>query len=238
MDNRTIGSYVAQDFRTAAIFSKYGIDFCCKGNRSIAQACEKKNLNALEVETEILLLLNQAGDNNIDFNQWDLDLLADYIEKTHHRFVLQKAPVLLEFLNKLCRVHGANHPELFQINEHFTTCVHHLGEHMEKEEMILFPYIREMVSAQQRAVALAQPHFGSIENPIAVMHSEHSEEGARLEKIALLTNNYTAPADACNTFKVTYAMLEEFQEDLHKHIHLENNILFEKALVLERNIRS
>ncbi|KQB38871.1 Iron-sulfur cluster repair di-iron protein [Flavobacterium daejeonense] len=234
LEQKTIGQYVADDFRTAAVFSKYGIDFCCKGNRTIEEACKKKGQDSETILNEINTVLNTKNDNTIDFKSWPLDLLADYIEKTHHRYVQDKTQILLPFLDKLCKVHGAAHPELFEINELFKGCAGELAQHMKKEELILFPFVKKMVQATLSHEQIMQPHFGTIENPIAMMMHEHDAEGERFRKIASLTHNYTPPADACNTYKVTFAMLQEFEEDLHKHIHLENNILFPKAVELEQ----
>jgi len=234
LETLTIGDYVAKDFRTAALFSKYGIDFCCNGNRSINQACEKKSINPDTLLSEIEDILASKSDSGIDFNAWPIDLLADYIEKTHHRYVVEKTPVLLQFLDKLSRVHGANHPELKEINELFIGCAAELAQHMKKEELVLFPFIKKMMQATISDELIEQPHFGTVENPIAMMMHEHDAEGERFRKIAALTDHYTPPADACNTYKVTFAMLQEFEQDLHKHIHLENNILFKKAILLEK----
>ena len=234
LERTTIGEYVAKDFRTAAVFSKYGIDFCCKGNRTIDEACEKKDVDTNTIMDEINTVLATKNDNSIDFKSWPLDLLADYIEKTHHRYVEEKTNVILPFLAKLCKVHGASHPELFEINQLFIGCAGELAQHMKKEELILFPFIKKMVKASLTDELIEQPHFGTVANPIAMMMNEHDAEGERFRKIALLTNDYTPPADACNTYRVTFAMLAEFEEDLHKHIHLENNILFPAAAVLEK----
>jgi len=236
LEKITIGEYVATDFRTAAIFSKYGIDFCCKGNRTIDEACEKKLLDVNVITDEINSVLASKSDAHIDFKSWPLDLLADYIEKTHHRYVEDKTQTLLSFLEKLVKVHGTNHPELFEIKLLFIGCAAELAHHMKKEELILFPFIKKMVKAKLTNELIQQPHFGTVENPIAMMMHEHDTEGQRFSKIAELTNNYTPPADACNTFRITYAMLAEFEEDLHKHIHLENNILFPAAAALEKKL--
>jgi regulator of cell morphogenesis and NO signaling len=235
LEKITIGEYVAKDFRTAALFSKYGIDFCCKGNRTVEEVCEKKAVKPADLQVEIEAILNSKSDSGIDFNAWPIDLLADYIEKTHHRYVEEKTPTLLQFLDKLEKVHGASHPELFEINALFKGCAGELAQHMKKEELILFPFIKKMVAATLSAELIAQPHFGTVKNPIAMMMAEHEAEGDRFAKIVELTNNYTPPADACNTYKVTFAMLQEFEQDLHKHIHLENNILFVKAVQLEKD---
>ncbi|PAM95415.1 iron-sulfur cluster repair di-iron protein [Flavobacterium sp. IR1] len=234
LKNKTIGSFVAEDFRTAAVFSKFNIDFCCKGNRTVTEVCEKQNIDADTLLQNVYDVLQSDSNGSIDFNSWPLDLLADYIEKTHHRYVEEKSQVLLAFLDKLCKVHGANHPELFRINELFIGCAGELAQHMKKEELVLFPFVKRMVKTKESDGVLSQPSFGTVSNPIAMMMHEHDNEGERFREIAALTNGYNPPADACTTYKVTFAMLKEFEEDLHKHIHLENNILFPKAVLLEQ----
>ncbi|QCX52377.1 iron-sulfur cluster repair di-iron protein [Elizabethkingia sp. JS20170427COW] len=232
-----IGDMVAEDFRAAAIFKKHNIDFCCKGGRTIEEACEKKNLDKETIYTE-LENLPQGNTGAIDFTSWPLDLLADYVEKTHHRYVEEKTPILQQFLDKLCKVHGGRHPELFDIRTLFDESAKEMAAHMKKEELILFPFIRNMVKAQKTGEALKQPHFGSVENPVNMMMHDHTEQGEIFAKIAELTQSYNPPADACNTYKVTFAMLEEYENDLHTHIHLENNILFPKAVSLEKVINA
>lgn len=233
---KTIGEYVAEDFRTAAVFKKNKIDFCCRGNRTLEEVCEQKGLNYDTVYSDLEAAVNTQGDNTIDFQSWPLDLLADYVEKTHHRYVEEKSVILLQFLDKLCKVHGGNHPELFEINKIFESVAQGMAAHMKKEELILFPFIRKMVEAKNRNQDLPDAKFGSVENPIEMMEHEHTEEGDKLRRLAELANEYQPPADACNTYRVTFAMLEEFEQDLHKHIHLENNILFPKSIQLEKNL--
>jgi len=228
-----IGDIVAEDFRTAAVFKRHGIDFCCKGGRTIEEACSNKKLNPEEIYNEIENLPKNKG-SSIDFNSWPLDLLADYIEKTHHRYVEEKTPVLQAFLDKLCKVHGDRHPELFEINELFNESAHDLGAHMKKEELILFPFVRNMIKTRSSGMPLPRPAFGTVENPVNMMKHEHTAEGDRFRKIAEITGEYTPPADACNTYRVAFAMLQDFENDLHRHIHLENNILFPKAIQLEK----
>lgn len=230
---KTIGEIVARDFRTAAVFSKNNMDFCCGGHKTVREVCEKKNINTNALTAELEAVLAVKADNQIDFKSWPLDLLVDYIVKTHHRYVAEKSPVLRQFLHKLCHVHGENHPELFEINRLFTECSDALEHHMEKEEVILFPYISELAGSGWRGEETERPPFGSVGNPIRMMEHEHEAEGERFRKIAGLTDGYTPPADACGTYRVTFAMLKEFEEDLHKHIHLENNILFPGAIALE-----
>ncbi|WP_185289617.1 iron-sulfur cluster repair di-iron protein [Chryseobacterium lactis] len=228
-----IGNMVAEDFRAAAIFKRHGIDFCCKGGRTIEEAYHNKKLDPEKIYAELEALPGNEG-SSIDFNSWPLDLLADYIEKTHHRYVEEKTPVLQAFLDKLCKVHGGRHAELFEINTLFNESAHDLATHMKKEELILFPFVRNMMKAKISGQPLPQATFGTVENPVHMMEHEHTAEGERFRKIAEMTNEYTPPADACNTYKVAFAMLQDFENDLHKHIHLENNILFPKAIRLEK----
>jgi len=236
MDNKyekTIGQLVAHDFRTAAVFKKYKIDFCCKGNRSLVDVAREKGMSVDELEKELEEVQQKVSQTNIDANSWPLDLLTDYIEKKHHRYVESTIPELKQYLEKLCKVHGAKHPELLAIRDHFNASSDELTMHMKKEELILFPWIRKIVQAQLSGTFPGRPPFGSVRNPIAAMMQEHDNEGERFRQIAALSKNYTPPADACNTYKVTFSILEEFEEDLHRHIHLENNILFPKAEKLE-----
>ncbi|MGP8217536.1 MAG: iron-sulfur cluster repair di-iron protein [Bacteroidia bacterium] len=235
---KSVGEFVANDYRTAAVFQKYGIDFCCKGNKTIEEVCESKKISAGELLAEINEVSKQAGVQKTDFQSWPLDRLADYIEKKHHRYIVETTPVLKQYLDKLCKVHGGNHPELFEINEEFNLSAGELAMHMKKEEMILFPFIRKMADADNNPENAGRPALGAIQNPINMMMQEHDIEGERFRKMALLSANYNPPADACNTYRVAYSLLNEFEDDLHLHIHLENNILFPKAIELEKALVS
>jgi regulator of cell morphogenesis and NO signaling len=230
---QTIGELVAKDFRAATVFEKFGIDFCCKGNRTIEQACEKKEIDPEKVKAMLKEVMSSTNEGHVDFESWPLDLLADYIEKKHHRYVEERIPLLLQYLNKLCKVHGHANPELIEINSLFFECSQALAAHMKKEELVLFPFVRKMVKYHNEGRSMNEPHFKTVKNPIMMMMSEHESEGDRFEKIAALSNNYTPPAHACNTYQVTYKLLDEFEKDLHKHIHLENNILFPRAVKAE-----
>lgn len=231
-----IREFVAADFRTAAVFSKHKIDFCCRGDRPISEVCEQKNINLDSIVSDLNKVLNSQSDQSIDYQSWPTDLLADYIQKKHHRYVTEKTPVLRQFLDKLCKVHGGRHPELFEINELFTASTNELLRHMNDEETILFPYIREMMGAKSSGEPKPSTEkFGTVESPIATMLEEHDAEGVRFREIARISDDYTPPADACNTYRVAFQMLEEFEKDLHLHIHLENNILFRSAVDLEKS---
>jgi len=236
--DKTIGQMVAEDYRTAQVFKNHKIDFCCKGNRTLQEVAEKKGLDLETLMQELDEVQKVSLGDQPDFKTWPLDLLADYIEKKHHRYVEERIPVLMQYLNKLCNVHGNRHPELLDIFDHFSTTAGELSMHMKKEELVLFPWIRKMVDGTPDGKPLEQPHFGTVRNPIQMMMKEHDDEGERFRKIADLSNDYTPPADACNTYKVTFSLLREFEEDLHSHIHLENNILFPKAELLENKLLS
>ena len=233
--NKTIGEMVADDFRTASVFSANKIDFCCKGNRTLDEVCSQKGLDVSTV-LEQLEKATATDNTSIDFNTWELDLLIDYIEKKHHRYVEEKIQEIKPYLDKICKVHGEHHPELYEINQLFNDSAGELAMHMKKEELILFPAVRRMVKAQMQKTTPERPQFGSVNNPIKMMMHEHNNEGERFRKIEELSNKYNPPQDACNTYRVSFAMLKEFEDDLHLHIHLENNILFPKALELEKHI--
>ncbi len=231
-----VGEIVAQDYRTAAVIKSHGIYFCCKGNRSIEEVSTAKSLSSDNLISELTELQRQTGTAVNDYQSWPLDLLADYIEKKHHRYVEATSSQLKQYLARLCEVHGKQHPELFEIAEQFYASAGELAQHMKKEELILFPVIRKMVQAKQNQQEMEAPHFGTVKNPIQMMMQEHDTEGERFRLIEKLSNRYMPPQDGCNTYKVTFALLKEFEDDLHQHIHLENNILFPKALALEKEV--
>lgn len=233
-EDQIIGELVANDYRTASVFKKHNIDFCCQGNRTINEACEAKNIDGKLVVGDLNELLNSKTESALDYQSWPLDLLAEYIEKKHHRYVEQKTTEIKPYLEKICRVHGGRHPELHEISEHFNATAGELAMHMKKEELMVFPFIRKMVKAKEAGTKVAMPNFESIQFPIQAMMDEHTNEGERFRLIDQLSNNYTPPEDACNTYRVTFALLKEFEQDLHLHIHLENNILFPKAIELEK----
>ena len=235
-ENNIIGELVAQDYRAASVFKKYGIDFCCQGNRTIEGACEKKNIDTKKVLEDLVAMMEAKSESTTDYQSWPLDLLADYIEKKHHRYVQEKTLEIQPYLDKICKVHGERHPELLEIKEEFNASAGELAAHMKKEEMILFPFIRKMTKAKLENTKVDAAHFGTVKNPIQMMMNEHTVEGNRFRKIEELSNNYTPPLDACNTYRVSFALLKEFEQDLHLHIHLENNILFPRAIEIEKEL--
>lgn len=237
-EKSNIGELVAEDYRAAGVFKSHEIDFCCNGNRTIDAVCSEKGIVPEGIISELNEALKTVNNGAIDFTSWSLDLLADYVEKKHHRYVEKQLPILKQYLDKICSVHGQKHPELFKINALFQTSSGEFTMHMKREELMLFPYIKKLVKAEINGASVEKPNFGTVENPIQKMMDEHQDEGERFREIAALSSNYTAPDDACNTYRVTFALLKEFEDDLHTHIHLENNILFPKSIVLEKKLNN
>lgn len=233
-----IGTIVANDYRTAGIFEQAGIDFCCNGNRSIETACKEQKIAPDELVDSLQQIVNIPANNETDignYRSWPLDLLADFIEKKHHRYVTTQIPLIQSLLNKIVDVHGGRHPELAEIKAHFDASAEELTAHMKKEELLLFPFIRNMVEAKLTGTQKVSSPFGTVQNPIRMMMSEHDTEGERFRSIKELSNKYTAPKDGCNTYRAAFATLQAFEDDLHLHIHLENNILFPKAVEMEQS---
>lgn len=233
---KTVGEIVAEDFRSAAIFTKHGIDFCCKGNTPVSEACNKKNIQVEDLLQDIDKLKLNTSDSITAYSSWSASRLMDHIEEKHHRYVEEKTPLILQFLDKLCKVHGQRHPELHAIFLLFKQSAEDLSKHMKKEELILFPRIRIRTAEQSVDDQNSTLKSATVLSPIAMMMHEHDTEGDRFREIEKLTDNYQVPSDGCTTYKVAYQMLREFEQDLHLHIHLENNILFPLAIKMENDL--
>ncbi|MFT4833968.1 MAG: regulator of cell morphogenesis and NO signaling [Marinoscillum sp.] len=227
LEKLKVGKIVSLNFRTSKVFYAHDIDFCCGGGLTLEEACKKRKVPLEQVVQE----LNESfrTDDAHNYDEISATDLIKNIVSIHHKYVETTAPALLTYLDKLCGVHGDKYPELFIIRDLFKGVAKALAEHMKKEELILFPFIQAMDAANASNFPLSKPHFGNINIPIEMMELEHTHEGDRFREISRLTNRYTCPPDGCQTFHVTYALLQNFEEDLHKHIHLENNILFQKA---------
>ena len=223
------------NFHTAAIFEKYNLDFCCNGKRTLADACSEKGINPENIIVEILN--SSESKEEIKPDEWTLDFLISYIiPNNHHSYVNRMLPVISAHTQKVASVHGENHPEMKKVAEIFALINVEMKHHMMKEEKILFPHINKLVVLANNERDESAPYFGTIKNPIAMMEAEHQSAGDGMFEIRELTNNYTPPADACETYKISFKELKEFEKDLHKHIHLENNILFPKAIKLEETL--
>lgn len=230
----TVREIVAEDFRTAAVFDKFGIDFCCGGNRPLGEVCQERGVAVTEVVTALDQASAAAGTDTPRFNTWDPPALVSYIVANHHAYVKAAIPPLLEHTKKIASVHGDRHPELTQVAITFADVADEMGSHMFKEERILFPFIVAMAEASAGGRPLPPAPFGTVENPIRMMEQEHESAGGAMAEIRKLTGDYQPPDDACSTYRVTLEELKAFENDLHRHVHLENNILFPKARDLER----
>lgn len=228
-----VGEVVKNNFKAATLFQANKIDYCCNGHQSISVASAKAGIEAELLVDKLEQILQDSDPDTEYINNLDLGDLADYIVKRHHSYVAKNIPFLKQNLDKIARVHGENHPELSEVRDHFYISAGELTMHMQKEELVLFPYIKKMEQAKQEDGNLPQSAFGSVSSPISAMMVEHQNEGERFEKISQLTNNYHVPEDGCTTYEVTLKQLADFEKDLHRHIHLENNILFVRAKSLE-----
>lgn len=236
METEKIGAVAARDARAAQIFNRYGLDYCCGGQKSLEEACADANVPVEQVRADLeALSQKRTADPQQDFSAMSPDALTRYIEEVHHRYTDEAVEFIGNSLVRVVAVHGNHHPELVDVQKVFADMRGSLVVHMKKEEFMLFPYIRKMVTAGKQAGA---PVFGSVASPIAAMMHEHDDDGERLRQLSVLTNGYAPPDDACNTYRATYAAMKELDEDLRIHIHLENNILFPAALELEKEIKS
>lgn len=235
--NLTLKEIVTNNFRTAAVFEKYGLDFCCRGDKLITTACEEKKISADNVIRE-LQNLNSRKNRDEHYDEWTLDFLLDYIIQNHHSYVREMMPIISVHTKKVASEHGANHPELIKIAKKFEGIAQEFRQHLIKEEEILFPYIKQLVQLNSRHAKAEPPFFGTVNNPIKSMMVDHENTGNEFYAIRNLSSSYNTPKAACNTYKASYQELKDFEEDLHKHVHLENNILFPKAIELEKKLLS
>lgn len=233
-----LGQIVARNFRKAEVFKNHGIDFCCGGKKTLKQACIEKGLDLTKIQRELQTAGKDPGSRQLPYEDWSLDFLADYIVNTHHRYVKQALPSLRQHSTKVAHVHGTQHPELHRIAQLVEEINGELSSHLVKEEKILFPYIKELVAAIKNSSRPQARYFDSVQGPINMMEMEHDLAGKKLQEIKAITNNYALPAGACATYQLLYKLLDEFENDLYTHVHLENNILFPKALELEEKLRS
>ena len=229
---RSVGSIVNDNFATARIFKCFGIDFCCDGSATLAEACRVAGAD-LETVVKALGRDSSLHQSAIPFNSWPTDLLIDYVLKIHHRGIRAKGPVLLADVKKIAARHGASHPELNQLVMLFADSLEDLENHLQKEELVLFPYCYALFDAVSQGVDYDKMHCGSVVNPIRVMLCEHNDEGARYKYIRNIMNGFVVPDDACPNYRLMLQDLEAFMDGLFEHIHIENNILFPRFVELE-----
>jgi regulator of cell morphogenesis and NO signaling len=237
LESRTVADMVTENIKTAHVFKKYGIDFCCGGGVSIEKACQKANVNYDTLVNE-LMNVDKSDSRATNYNSWELDFLIDHIINVHHSYVAESIPLLLQYSERVAEVHGHHYKELIEIKGLVKEVAGELSAHMKKEELILFPFVKRLLQAKRENTEAPEAPFGTVDNPIKMMEEEHEGAGEILRLISVLSNNYTPPEGACNTYRAFYAKLEEFEQDLHQHVHLENNILFPKALQLEKELNS
>ncbi len=233
-NDETIGEIVAKDIRKAEVLKKFGIDFCCGGNKTVRQVCTEKGIDANLVEQALQQPLQNLTGNNHNYNEWNIDFLADYIVNVHHSYVKKYLPEIVGYAAKVAKVHGPNHAELASINDLVVKVNTELLEHLKEEEGVLFPLIKKLVHAKNSNTKLdGTNNFAKI---LEELEKEHEQVGEMVDKIRELSNEFAIPEDACTSYKLLYKILQDFEDDLHIHIHLENNILFPKALAIEKEL--
>jgi regulator of cell morphogenesis and NO signaling len=229
LSDRTIGEIVADNYRTAKVFEKSGIDFCCGGKVKLAAACKAKGIDLATITSELEAVLSEPTERSQNYSSWALPFLADYIVNTHHVYLKENDGQIAAYARKIVTVHGANHPEVKQIATIFDKIVTDMAAHLKEEEEVLFPAIKRADAARLEGAAPDLKDREAIRVSLVKLHREHEEIGDAVHSIRHLAQGYAMPDDVCNTFMVTYQKLKEFEDDLHKHVHLENNILFPKA---------
>lgn len=234
---KSLAQIVNNDHRAASVFEKYHLDFCCKGKRSLQQACTESEIKIEEVLAELEKTKQSKSDKvTINYDNFSLTQLAEYIVSTHHEYVKKEMPAIFMYLQKVAAKHGERHPEMLKVFETFMALKEEMEQHMQKEEVVLFPRIKEM-EKQTGMGNQPQINISYLKSPITMMEHEHDHAGAALAEIRQLTANYNPPVDACTTYRLSFAALEAFELNLHQHVHLENNILFPKALRLFNGIK-
>ena len=233
---KTVRELALENPAATRVFEKLGIDYCCGGNKSLDEACHTANLNTDQVLDSLEMAAQSARAVQEEHN-WQTEALADliwHIKNTHHKYTREEIARLGPLFDKVCSVHGKNHPELLQIHGIFQGLAQELTTHLMKEEMVLFPHIERMEESVLQHEPILPPPFGTVQNPVSMMEHEHDSAGAALRTLRASSNGYQAPADGCVSYQTLYKTLAEFGADLHQHIHLENNILFPQAIAMEK----
>lgn len=225
----TVGEIVADDYRTAKVFEKHGIDFCCGGKVALSAACQEQGIDFDTISREIEAARSEPIERSQNFAAWGLPFLADYIINTHHGYLNENTGQIAVYAHKIADVHGAHHPEVVEIARIFDKIANDMAAHLREEEEVLFPAIKRIDAARKAGTAPESGDVEALRGSLAKLRQEHDAIGDAVHTIRDLSKWYAIPADVCNTFVVTYQKLKEFEDDLHKHVHLENNILFPKA---------
>lgn len=232
---RTLAQIVTDNHRTATVFEKYHLDFCCKGKRSLLQACTEQDIPLRELLSE-LETASSTPQEAQSFDQLSLSQLSDHIVSTHHAYVKSETQQLLAYAEKVASKHGQRHPNLLKIFQLVAAIKEEMTLHMHKEEVVLFPRIKELEKFAGQEHGDIKLSVSYLQAPITMMEQEHDHAGSLLAEIRRFSGNYTPPHDACTTFKLLFSSLQAFEMDLHQHVHLENNILFPKAIRLAKKL--
>ena len=226
LSEETVGEIVVNDFRTSAIFKEAGIDFCCGGQQTLQEACKENGISVDELQGKINDLTDEDLSPSLNYKEWELPFLIDFIVNTHHRYVVKTLPDLVFYTKKIALVHGEHHPELTDIAHEIVEINTELTSHLKKEEEVLFPAIKDIIQNNSKKSK------DIIQSEISRMLGEHDFAGRTMDEINRITDGYKVPADGCNTYRVTFNLLRQFEDDLHIHVHLENNIVFPRAIKL------
>jgi len=229
---RTIGEIVAADYRTAKVFENHGIDFCCGGNVALAATCADKGIDLGTITRELDAVQRGPVERSQNYAAWELPFLADYIINAHHTYLKENTGQIAAYAQKIAGVHGAHHPEVIEIATLFDKIAVEMAAHLREEEEVFFPAIKRAYAASKAGAAPEATDIATIQTSLKKLSQEHEGIGEAVHTIRHLAKEYAIPGDVCNTFVVTYRKLKEFEDDLHKHVHLENNILFPKAAQL------
>lgn len=231
---QTVREIAIEQPASVRVFESLGIDYCCGGQRSLREACERAGVSPDEVLNRIFTAETEPSTATGDWAHASVAELTRHIVDDHHGYIRRESPRLISLCVKVVERHGAGHPEVKSIQELFQALADELSLHMVKEETVLFPYLVQMEATLRDRRPVPPAMFGSIEMPISRMLADHDDVGTLTARIRSFSSGFVAPDDACPTYRALYQGLENFERDLHQHIHLENNILFPRALEMER----
>jgi regulator of cell morphogenesis and NO signaling len=236
---KSVRELALENTAATRVFETLGIDYCCGGNKSLEDACRNSNFSVDQV-IDALEMAEEAAHAAQKNRNWQIEPLGDlvaHITNTHHKYTREEIARLLPLLAKVCSVHAKNHPELQRVHASFQALVQDLTVHMMKEERVLFPYIVSMEETVIQREPILPPAFGSVQNVVSMMEHEHDSAGNALRAIREASCGYTPPGDACVSYQTLYKALADFESDLHQHIHLENNVLFPRAIAMEKGAK-
>lgn len=231
--NKTVREIALEAPLTTRVFEEFKIDYCCGGRVDFAEACQNAGVAPELVQQKLESVMRSTEPDAGSIENGSVTELVNHIVSTHHVFTRTELERLAPLMDKVARKHGDSHNELFEIKEKFQALNDELLPHLAKEEMVLFPYIKELDNARENSRSASTPHFGTVRNPVRMMMFEHDAAGELLRRMRELSSDYTPPEGACPSYGALYAGLEDLEKDLHRHIHLENNLLFEKAIEME-----